>query len=52
MMISKATKKVSAAVQFYKNIKDLPSPDQLPKRVKKRMIFDESNRISFQQKLL
>ena len=30
-----------ADVEFIKDIKDLPSPDQLPKDLKKLMIFDD-----------
>ena len=30
-----------ADVEFVKDIKDLPSPDQLPKDLKKLMIFDD-----------
>ena len=30
-----------ADVEFVKDIKDLPSPDQLPKKLKKLMIFDD-----------
>ena len=30
-----------ADVQFIKDIKDLPSPDKLPKDLKKLMIFDD-----------